>query len=40
MTVRVRPFGEADLAACLAISNALDPTHSIGLPEGRRDYLA
>jgi GNAT superfamily N-acetyltransferase len=33
---RVRPFGAADLAACVAISNAVDPTHSTSLAAAQR----
>jgi GNAT superfamily N-acetyltransferase len=35
--VWVRPFGEADLVACLAITNAVDPARSITLAEAQRN---
>ncbi|MBI3973313.1 MAG: GNAT family N-acetyltransferase [Chloroflexi bacterium] len=36
MAARVRPFGAADLAACLAIGNAVDPAHPVSLADARR----
>ena len=38
MTFWVRPFGDADLVACLAITTAVDPAHPIPLSEARREY--
>jgi GNAT superfamily N-acetyltransferase len=37
---RVRRFAEPDLAACLAISNALDPASQVSLPEAQREDAA
>jgi GNAT superfamily N-acetyltransferase len=35
---RVRRFADPDLAACLAISNAIDVAHPVGLTEAQRNY--